>query len=251
MAIVLQGLHLFPDLTVLDNVSYPLRRRGLDRSLASGRALQTLRSLHIEALANRRTTELSGGQQQRVALARAIIYKPSLLLLDEPFKGLEQELRDQLLADICMQVRTGIAVLLVTHEKRELRVAADSIIELRQGRIVGAEQQRRDGTYGGFQTTMDALLVPSGNGQAGFVQARLIGISLNGSGRSAGRNPVIKAQVMDRRRTDAFRAALLIQYESGQAGWIEVPYTDAAVFNPGQWIDLQYVPTTVQESKHA
>ena len=99
---------------------YPLRHRGWDRGKARRKAMEILSlPLHIEELAERNAGRLSGGQQQRVALARAIIYDPCLLLLDEPFKGLEQELREQLLADICMHVRRGIGVLLVTHERGE------------------------------------------------------------------------------------------------------------------------------------
>src|ERR1035437_9975555 len=108
MAIVLQGLHLFPDMTVLDNVCYPLKHRKCSRVESRTRAKEILRLLHIQELAQRSVHELSGGQQQRVALARAIIYNPCLLLLDEPFKGLEQELREQLLGDICMQIRRDI-----------------------------------------------------------------------------------------------------------------------------------------------
>jgi ABC-type sulfate/molybdate transport systems ATPase subunit len=247
VAIVLQGLHLFPDLDVVENVAYALRRRGVDQTNAHCRAMETLQTFHIERLAKRRINELSGGQQQRVALARAVIYKPSLLLLDEPFKGLEQALRDQLLADICMQVRDGIAVLLVTHEKRELRVAADSLIELRNGQLLGAEDHRSDELHGGFKTTMDTVLVPSANGQSGFIQVHLISISPHGTPKSSNGSSKIKAQLLERRRSDRFRAALLVRYESGQACWIEVPFSDSVGFQAGQWMDIEYESTSVQE----
>ncbi len=249
MAIVLQGLHLFPDMTVLENVCYPLKHRKWSGAESRNRASEILCLLHIQELAQRSVRQLSGGQQQRVALARAIIYNPRLLLLDEPFKGVEQELREQLLGDICMQVRKGIGVLLVTHEKKELRLAADSLIEIRNGRLVRAEERRQ---VGGFETTADAVLFPSGGSDSALVRARLIGISANGR---TGQLPsqggrTIKAQVLDRRKSEPLRSALLLRYESGQAGWIEVPSTDAVEACPGEWISIEYSLTSEQEKRH-
>jgi len=252
MAIVLQGLHLFPDMSVLENVCYPLKHRNCTHGEASARGNEILTLLHIEDLAQRSVRQLSGGQQQRVALARAIIYNPCLLLLDEPFKGLEQELREQLLADICMQVRRDIGVLLVTHEKRELRLAADSLIEIRDGRLVRAEARRDDEDHGGFETTADAVLLPSVDGDPGLVRAYLIGISTNGNvwRRDLQGRRLIKAQVLDRRRSEPLRSALLLKYESGQAGWIEVPSTDATAACPGEWINIEYTLSSEREKRH-
>lgn len=252
MAIVLQGLHLFPDMSVLENVSYPLKHRKCTHGESRARANEILTLLHIEELAQRDIRQLSGGQQQRVALARAIIYDPCLLLLDEPFKGLEQELREQLLADICMQVRRDIGVLLVTHEKRELRLAADSLIEIREGRLVRAEERRQDEDRGGFETTADAVLLPSVGGDPAFVRAHLIGISTNGNAwqRPLQGGQVIKAQVLDRRRSEPHRSALLLRYESGHAGWVEVPSTDAIAACPGEWISIEYILSSEQEKRH-
>jgi ABC-type sulfate/molybdate transport systems ATPase subunit len=252
MAIVLQGLHLFPDMTVLENVRYPLKHRKCAPEVARTKANEILNLLRIEELAQRSVNQLSGGQQQRVALARAIIYDPCLLLLDEPFKGLEQELREQLLADICMQVRRDIGVLLVTHEKRELRLAADSLIEIREGRLVRSEERRHDKDHGGFETTADAVLLPSTSGDAAFVRAHVIGISTNGNAlvRHSEGVRMIKAQVLDRRRSEPLRSALLLRYESGQAGWVEVSSADATEACPGEWISIEYTLSSTQEKRH-
>jgi ABC-type multidrug transport system ATPase subunit len=251
MAIVLQGLHLFPDMSVLQNICYPLKHRKCSRQESRARADEVLNLLHITELAHRDVRYLSGGQQQRVALARAIIYQPSLLLLDEPFKGLEQELREQLLADICMQLRRDIGVLLVTHEKRELRLAADSLIEIRHGRLVRREE-RLDQDHGGFETTVDTTLVPCADDYSELVRAHIVGISRNGNVGLRPSQPgrVLKAQILDRRRTEPFRSALLVKFDSGQAGWIELPSKDIGDASSGEWISIEYRLSSTQENKH-
>jgi len=252
LAIVLQGLHLFPDLTVLDNVCYPLQHRGWTRGKAREKTMQILNGLHIQELANRAIGQLSGGQQQRVALARALIYGPSLLLLDEPFKGLEQELREQLLADICVQVQTGIGVLMVTHEKKDLRLAANSLIEIRKGRLIRAEERRDDSAHGGFETTADAVLLPASD-DGSFVRARLINISRNGTGehRGSSRALVMRAQVLESRRSSSVQIALLLKYESGQVGFVEFEPTHVRTLQTGEWINLEYSLSSEEEKKYA
>ena len=251
IAVVMQGLHLFPDMSVLENVSYPLKRRGytLDRIEEKSRA--TLESLHILSLAHRAIGTLSGGQQQRVALARALVYDPSLLLLDEPFNGLEQDLRDQLLADISLRAREGVSVLFVTHEKRELRLIADSVLELRQGRLADFEHRKPLDAQTPFDSLEDWALLPVGmSEETSFLRAHIVGIEKcrapeSDIGSSGG---TVSAKVVIKRTCAANTAALLVQYEVGYAGWIDVSASACARIGEGDWVSIRYTNTLVGRS---
>jgi molybdate transport system ATP-binding protein len=129
---VFQGYALFPHLTALQNVAYPLRRR---RDAAS-RATELLTLLDIGQLAGQRPDQLSGGQQQRVALARALALDSSVLLLDEPFAALDSVLRDRLMHDLKrLQRERGLAVIIVTHDLDDAFALGDRLAVLRDGRV--------------------------------------------------------------------------------------------------------------------
>lgn len=133
IGLVFQDYALFPHLTVGENVSFGLKRaRGRERS---GRVAEVLEQVGIADLAERYPHALSGGQQQRVALARALAPQPPLILLDEPFSGLDARLRDQV-RDQTLHVlkRSGQAALLVTHDAEEAMFMADRIAVMRAGR---------------------------------------------------------------------------------------------------------------------
>ena len=130
-----QQYHLFPHLNVAGNIAYGLPdRRQPD---ASGKVERLAKMLRLEGLEDRRTWQLSGGQQQRVALARALATNPQLLLLDEPFASLDNELRRELRRGLrAMLVDSPIPVLLVTHDREEALALGDSVQVIDGGRIV-------------------------------------------------------------------------------------------------------------------
>lgn len=120
VAMVFQDLALWPNLTVLENVELGLASSSLSRQEKHDRVLETLTLCRIEDLAQRKPSQLSGGQQQRVALARAIAVRPKLLLLDEPFTGLDDTLKAQLIADVrVLAAKHRITLLAVTHDHAE------------------------------------------------------------------------------------------------------------------------------------
>ncbi len=135
-AVVFQDIRLFPHMTIEENVAYPLKVQGVRRAERIARAREFLAFMHLDGLGGRRTDEVSGGQQQRAALARAIASQPRVLLLDEPFSGLDESLRDEM-RDALMDVhRTlGITTLLVTHDATEALMLSDSIVYLVDGTV--------------------------------------------------------------------------------------------------------------------
>ncbi|MEW6257811.1 MAG: ABC transporter ATP-binding protein [Pseudomonadota bacterium] len=137
IGLVFQDYALFPHLTVLDNVKFGLAR--LPRAAAETEALRALSRVGLDTHSGAYPHELSGGQQQRVALARALAPRPGILLLDEPFSGLDRRLRDQVREDTLDVLRDVRATaIMVTHDPEEAMRLADRIVLLRAGRIAQA-----------------------------------------------------------------------------------------------------------------
>ena len=135
IGLIFQDFALFPHLTVTQNVSFGLRK--LTKADRDARVATLLKRVGMLRHMDRYPHELSGGEQQRVALARALAPKPKVMLMDEPFSGLDDRLRDDI-RDETLEVLTdeGAAVLLVTHEPAEAMRMADEIALMRDGRIV-------------------------------------------------------------------------------------------------------------------
>ena len=137
IGLVFQDYALFPHMTVIENIAYGLRRRGVARGEREARVEELLRLVRLEGLGARRPFALSGGQQQRVALARALAIKPRLLLLDEPLSNLDAKLREDLRTELReILVALKITTLLVTHDQLEAMTIADRIAVMGKGRIV-------------------------------------------------------------------------------------------------------------------
>ncbi len=129
-----QDFALFPHLTVLDNVAFGVRR--VARSERRDRALDMLERVRLRDRAASYPHMLSGGEQQRVALARALAPRPTVMLLDEPFGGLDAQLRRQVREESATLLKgSGAAVLLVTHDPEEATALGDRIAVMRAGRL--------------------------------------------------------------------------------------------------------------------
>ena len=137
VGLVFQDGMLFPHLSALDNVAFGPRARGVDRAAAEAAARSWLERFGIAELAARRPGELSGGQAQRVAIARALAVDPVLLLMDEPFAGLDPGVATSLRLELARHLAAYDGVcLLVTHDAIDALTLADRVLVLDEGRIV-------------------------------------------------------------------------------------------------------------------
>ena len=134
--LVFQGYALFPHMSVRDNIAYPLKVRRMSKGQIDARVREMLALVQLERFIDRRPTELSGGQQQRVALARALVFKPDLLLLDEPMSALDKKLRVDLQAELReIHQSLGTTFINVTHDQEEAMHMSDRIAVMNNGRI--------------------------------------------------------------------------------------------------------------------
>jgi spermidine/putrescine transport system ATP-binding protein len=139
---VFQSYALFPHMSVINNVAFGLRRRGIADPY--GKAHEALQLVELDHLSNRRPQQLSGGQQQRVALARAVVNRPSLLLLDEPLGALDLKLRRQMQLELkSIQNEVGLTFVHVTHDQEEAMTMADTVAVMNKGAIeqMGAPEE--------------------------------------------------------------------------------------------------------------
>ncbi len=135
--VVFQGYALFPHMSVADNVGYPLKVRGTPRDEIRRRVREALDLVQLGQFADRMPRQLSGGQQQRVALARALVFRPKVLLLDEPMGALDKKLRHDLQGELRqLQRRLGATFVNVTHDQEEAMTMSDRIAIMRAGRVV-------------------------------------------------------------------------------------------------------------------
>jgi iron(III) transport system ATP-binding protein len=127
---------LFPHMTVIENITYGLKTKKVNKKERRTSGLTMLEKIEMEGYEDRYPYELSGGQQQRVALARALIMKPQLLLLDEPFSSLDPELRGAMRSWVRKKLKDeAITALFVTHDKEEAMIMGDQIAVMKEGMI--------------------------------------------------------------------------------------------------------------------
>ena len=134
IGMVFQNYALYPHLTVLENIAFPLEVQKVNKKIRIEKAKEIAKLVHVENLLHRYPGELSGGQQQRVAIARALIKNPKLLLMDEPLSNLDARLRLEMREEIRrIQLETGVTTIFVTHDQDEAMSISDSIILMKDG----------------------------------------------------------------------------------------------------------------------
>jgi len=137
VGMVFQSFALFPHMTVGRNVGYALRVRGIPKKEIDRRVAEALELVRLSGMQTRRMGQLSGGQKQRVALARAIVFRPKILLMDEPLSALDKNLRETMQIEIRnLQRELGITTVSVTHDQREAMSMGDRIVVFNEGRLI-------------------------------------------------------------------------------------------------------------------
>jgi general L-amino acid transport system ATP-binding protein len=137
VGMVFQSFNLFPHLTALSNVALgPLRVRGAQREEAERLALELLEKVGLAAHSHKYPTQLSGGQQQRVAIARALAMQPKVLLFDEPTSALDPEMVGEVLEVMQNLAKTGVTMVIVTHEMGFAKRVANRVVFMEAGRVV-------------------------------------------------------------------------------------------------------------------
>ena len=201
IGMVFQHYALFPHMSVARNIAFPLELRGVPRAEIGRMVAEALRLVTLPGFGDRLPRQLSGGQQQRVALARALVYRPALLLMDEPLGALDRKLREQMQLEImALHRERRMSVLYVTHDQEEALTMSDRIAVFNQGRVeqVGTptELYERPATrfVAGFVGEMNFLAGRVREAGAGPAQVELGGVVLraaNPHGVAAGQGAVV------------------------------------------------------------
>lgn len=173
LGMVHQSYAIWPHMTVFRNVAYPLRARKVPRNEWEHLVKDALGLVQLSELENRYPSQLSGGQQQRVALARAIVYKPEVLLLDEPLSNLDAKLREETRFDLMKLLhRLGITCIYVTHDQEEAMVIADIVAVMNKGKIQDI------GTFGEIYATPKSEFLAAFIGKSNFLQGQVLNKSI-------------------------------------------------------------------------
>ena len=206
VAMVSQAPRIFTHMSVVANVAFPLRVRGVRRAQARAAALEQLRAVGIADLAYRRGSDLSGGQAARVALARALVFRPDVLILDEPTAALDVEATAQVSAVLRERLTgAGITTLLVSHDIAEVLSLASRMIVMGEGRVVEEGEPAR------------VLASPTS-----VFAARLAGLNIV-SGHALARSGLVGVRVGE----GELWAADLSGSDSGSVGVVDVSPGDA------------------------
>ncbi|MES3708669.1 ABC transporter ATP-binding protein [Pseudomonas putida] len=140
---VFQDYALFPHMSVLENVAYGLKVKGVSKTDRLQRAKEALEMVALGGYGARKPVQLSGGQRQRVALARALVNRPRVLLLDEPLGALDLKLREQMQSELKkLQRQLGITFIFVTHDQSEALSMSDRVAVFNKGRIEQVDTPR-------------------------------------------------------------------------------------------------------------
>jgi spermidine/putrescine ABC transporter ATP-binding subunit len=174
IGMVFQNYALFPHLTVADNIGFSLKQRGAGRAERAKLVGEALELVHLPGYGGRYPRQLSGGQQQRVAFARAIVFKPRLLLMDEPLGALDKQLRENLQLEMRrLHADLGITFIYVTHDQEEALIMSDRIAVMNEGSI--AQVGRPEDLYDRPSNRFVAAFL----GESNFLPAIVRGVEHN------------------------------------------------------------------------
>jgi putative spermidine/putrescine transport system ATP-binding protein len=189
--LVFQSYALFPHMTVNENIAFGLEMRKMAKAEMAPKITEALRLVRLDHLGDRLPRQLSGGQQQRVALARALVFRPDVLLLDEPLSNLDAKLRGEVRVEIReLQRKLELTTVMVTHDQEEALTMADRLVVMSEGRIrqIGSQQDLYErpaekfvADFVGRSTFIDGRM----DGPGRFVSAGGLTVACEGSGNGS------------------------------------------------------------------
>jgi len=192
IGMVFQNYALFPHLTVFENIAFPLRMRGVSDATIRHEVARVLELVQLPEVGGRLPRALSGGQQQRIALARCIVYRPSIVLMDEPLGALDKKLRDQMKLEIKrLHTELGITVLYVTHDQEEAMIMSDRICLLNNACI------EQIGSPADLYFWPRSVFAADFIGESNLLDARVAGIDGNDVTLNAAAGALLRARLDD------------------------------------------------------
>jgi len=212
IAMVFQNYGLYPNLSVYENIRFPLKVRKVDQSTHDARVKRAADMVELGDLLGRRPRELSGGQRQRVALARAIVRQPTVFLMDEPLSNLDAKLRVSTRAQLKnLQHELQVTTIYVTHDQIEAMTLADRVVVMNQGRFqqIGTPMEIYDYPANSFVASFigsPAMNLIDGDLDGGSFRAD--GISVAGLDMSAGGRVTLGFRAEDAEVVDAGEAEI-------------------------------------------
>src|SRR5262249_17026406 len=172
LGMVFQSYAVFPHLTVAENIAFPLQVRKVSAAEIRRRVAEALELVRLQGYEHRLPRQLSGGEQQRVALARALVFRPRVLLMDEPLGALDKKLRAHMQLELKrIQRHLHVTVIYVTHDQEEALTMSDRVAVMRGGRI------EQEGTPAQLYETPTTRFVADFLGESNFVEAVVVAAS--------------------------------------------------------------------------
>lgn len=213
IGLVFQNYALYPHMTVMGNICFPLETQKVPKAERIERANEIARLVHVDMLMNRKPSELSGGQQQRVAIARALVKNPRLLLLDEPLSNLDARLRLEMREEIRrIQQRTGVTTIFVTHDQEEALSISDRIVLMRSGILQQNDLPQRLYNEPANQFVADFLGNPPINNIPGTIQN---GLFVTEDGKAEAKLPMLEGVENGRKVNFSVRSESFVLDEKG------------------------------------
>lgn len=213
IGLVFQNYALYPHMTVMGNICFPLETQKVPKAERIERANEIAKLVHVDMLMNRKPSELSGGQQQRVAIARALVKNPRLLLLDEPLSNLDARLRLEMREEIRrIQQRTGVTTIFVTHDQEEALSISDRIVLMRSGILQQNDLPQRLYNEPANQFVADFLGNPPINNIPGTIQN---GLFVTEDGKAEAKLPMLEGVENGRKVNFSVRSENFVLDEKG------------------------------------
>jgi ABC-type sugar transport system ATPase subunit len=237
VAMVFQNYALYPNMTVRENMSFPLRHQRVHRREAAARVTEVASLLALDELLDRRPGQLSGGQRQRVAMGRALVRRPKVFLMDEPLSNLDAQLRVQMRAELISRHKElGITTVYVTHDQVEAMTLGERVAVMRDGSLQQCD--RPDRLYARPANTFVASFV--GSPPMNFVLARRDGGTVRVGGLAipapahAGEALVVGVRPEDVIPGDAFHGVVAFVERLGSETIAHLRCNDLDVIGPGE-----------------